>query len=624
MGRMLPLLLALILSVLWPAGLHAQSAAAPATVTVAWSPDSSLLAVGAGDGAVRVLDTETWRSLVTLRDHEAAIVTLTWSPDGRFLAAGAADGIMHVWDTETWRVVTTLEGLGSTAETGPAGAETGDAPEAESAATAPVANAPAETEAETGSETGPDTGAQVAAPAEEEPRAILDVSDFPAVAIEDAAADADGYYRLQTQWLEDENKCFEGGLPDPDRFLGGAAYMDDCQDVSGQLWTFVPADDGYYRLQTQWLQDENKCLESNRLDPERFLGGAAYMDDCQDVSGQFWAFVPADDGYYRLQSEWLQDENKCLEGNRPGAEWVLDGAAHMADCDDVTGQFWKIIPGAAPRAAAAAPARAATSAGPTDLLSFEAFGTWRRGDQPYGTFAQSSDPVHGGASAGKLTYDFSAATDADDFVVFTQRIAAAGEPNMVEAWVYGDGSGHLFNIWVEDANGEVWSVPMGAVSHTGWEQMAGAIDVNAPWPGGRIFGPDNGAIDYPLRLYGLVVDRTDGPVKGTLSFDDITFGVGDVPAAVAAPPADPCANIPGPSDDGVMVRFVNTSDDPVIVTWIDFDGNLDPERAFVVGPDDFQDQQSYPTHEWAILDLTRQRLNSYVVGDATTQCARIP
>lgn len=246
--RALPLLLALMLAVLTPASLPAQGTTPPVASAAAWSPDSGFLAAGAGDGTVRVLDSQTWRSVVTLRDLDAAVTYLTWSPDGRFLAAGAADGMVQVWDTETWRVVTTLEGVPAAA---PDAAETDAEADAEedAAEDAPAAEPEATAEAPTEEDAPaaePEATAEADAKEEAPARVLLDVSDFPTVTIEDAAADTDGYYRLQTQWLEGENKCFEGGMPDPARFLGGAAYMDDCQDLSGQLWKFVPNGDGYY------------------------------------------------------------------------------------------------------------------------------------------------------------------------------------------------------------------------------------------------------------------------------------------------------------------------------------------------------------------------------------------
>ncbi len=156
--------------------------------------------------------------------------------------------------------------------------------------------------------------------------------------------DPNRYYRLQTMFLENENKCLEGNSLADWATLGGAAFMDDCQDVSGQLWKFVPAENGYYRLQTMFLENEGKCLEGNRLAEDSTLGGAAFMDDCQSVSGQLWRLVESEAaGYYRLQTKFLENENKCLEGNRL-ADWAtLGGAAFMDDCQDVSGQLWKVV-----------------------------------------------------------------------------------------------------------------------------------------------------------------------------------------------------------------------------------------------------------------------------------------
>ena len=45
-------------------------------------------------------------------------------------------------------------------------------------------------------------------------------------------------------------------------------------------------DNGWYRLQTMFLEKENRCLEGNKIDPESTLGGATFQDTCQNVSGQ--------------------------------------------------------------------------------------------------------------------------------------------------------------------------------------------------------------------------------------------------------------------------------------------------------------------------------------------------
>ena len=163
------------------------------------------------------------------------------------------------------------------------------------------------------------------------------------------------------------------------------------------------------------------------------------------------------------------------------------------------------------------------------MLSFEQFGTWTRGEQPYGTFTQTQDQVKAGSYAGKLAYDYSSSSSSDDFVVFANKTAVSGDPNLVSMWVYGDQSGHFVNVWIEDAERQVWSVHLGAITFSGWGQMSGAIDPNRPWPSGKVFGPDNDTIDYPIRFYGFVLDRPGtGPLAGQIYLDDISFAQGAV------------------------------------------------------------------------------------------------
>lgn len=157
------------------------------------------------------------------------------------------------------------------------------------------------------------------------------------------------------------------------------------------------------------------------------------------------------------------------------------------------------------------------------IADFERFGTWKRGDQPNGTFTQSAAQVHQGSYAGQLDYHFDTAEN--DFVVFVQARPMAGQPASITAWVYGDGSGHFVNVWIKDQAGQVWQVPLGRVSHTGWQQMVGVLDVTQPWPWAHVSGPDNGAIDYPVSFYALVLD--DGADtfagSGTIYVDDLRY-----------------------------------------------------------------------------------------------------
>ncbi len=171
--------------------------------------------------------------------------------------------------------------------------------------------------------------------------ARVDLQGAPAATLEIA----DGYVRLQTTADDGTTRCLEGNRVADDAFLAGGAFMDNCQDVTGQLWKLVPiADAGYYRLQTLFLEDQGKCFEGNQLAEDAVLEGAAFMDDCSEASGQAWKFVDAGDGAYRLQTQFLESEIKCLAGNRPSELAVLQGASYMDDCREVSDQLWRIAP----------------------------------------------------------------------------------------------------------------------------------------------------------------------------------------------------------------------------------------------------------------------------------------
>ncbi len=174
-------------------------------------------------------------------------------------------------------------------------------------------------------------------------------------------------------------------------------------------------------------------------------------------------------------------------------------------------------------AATAVAVVAATPAGPggpTTVLNFEAFGNWHRGDQANGNFTQSSEQSRGGFAA-KYEYNFPGPDN--DFVVFSQLRDMAGQPNALTLWVYGDGSGSYLNAWIIDDEGQAWSAPFGRVQHIGWQQMTAPIDAEQDWPGGHVYGPDNGEIDYPIRFSSFVLDdaANDYTGQGTIYLDDL-------------------------------------------------------------------------------------------------------
>ncbi|MDY7039967.1 MAG: Ig-like domain-containing protein, partial [Chloroflexota bacterium] len=178
------------------------------------------------------------------------------------------------------------------------------------------------------------------------------------------------------------------------------------------------------------------------------------------------------------------------------------------------------------------------------IADFENFGTWRRGDEPNGTFTQTTEQVHGGQYAAKLSYAFAGA--GNDYVVFLQERLLAGTPTHVSVWVFGNGSGHFLNVWVRDAQGETWQSTFGQVNHTGWQQMTALIQTGQPWPWSHIDGPSNGLVDYPITFRGLVLDDVpdDCACSGVIYIDDLTVGAGTQPPggeAVCTPTVTPSA-----------------------------------------------------------------------------------
>lgn len=247
-------------------------------------------------------------------------------------------------------------------------------------------------------------------------------------------------------------------------------------------------------------------------------------------------------------------------------------------------------PTATPTASATPEPAASTGA----LVGFEVFGTWRRGDQPNGELTQTTAQVKAGTYAAQLDYSFPAS--GDDYVVFNQTRALGATPNHFAIWVYGDGSGHFLNLWVEDAQGEVWSVAMGTVGSAGWRQLTGQLAPGLAWPSGHISGPDNGRVDYPVAFAAIVLDRpATGPLQGRIYLDELTAWTGTVTAPTAAPTeeavssgsptatAQPSAQPPG--ELGRILLTVQTSEGSLLYTtdpsWTQMSelGRIDPNAT---------------------------------------------
>ena len=156
---------------------------------------------------------------------------------------------------------------------------------------------------------------------------------------DDGLGAPEGYFRLTTMFRESQGECLEGN-----QAASGPAFMDTCQDVSGQLWKLIPTEHiGYFKLTTMFRENEGECLEGNQINGSA-MNGAAFMAPCQDVSGQLWKMDAhdADGTYFRMTTMFRENEGECLEGNQRNGS-AKNGAAFMDKCQDVSGQIWTSI-----------------------------------------------------------------------------------------------------------------------------------------------------------------------------------------------------------------------------------------------------------------------------------------
>jgi WD40 repeat protein len=78
-------------------------------LSVAFSPDSKLLASAGFGGIVRVWDLAIGKGRPPLKDHGWAIDSVAFSPDGRHLASASADTSVRIWDVAAGREIARLE-----------------------------------------------------------------------------------------------------------------------------------------------------------------------------------------------------------------------------------------------------------------------------------------------------------------------------------------------------------------------------------------------------------------------------------------------------------------------------------------------------------------------------------
>ena len=76
--------------------------------SIAFSPDGTKIASGSYDNTVRLWDVATGENIATLEGHMYWVHSVAFSPDGRMLASGSMDNTVKLWDVATGENIATL------------------------------------------------------------------------------------------------------------------------------------------------------------------------------------------------------------------------------------------------------------------------------------------------------------------------------------------------------------------------------------------------------------------------------------------------------------------------------------------------------------------------------------
>jgi WD40 repeat protein len=77
--------------------------------TLAWSPDSKLVAVGSTNNDVYIQEVDTGTIIKTLKGHTMTVESVDWSPDGKYIASGSSDTTVRIWDAVSGQSVRVLD-----------------------------------------------------------------------------------------------------------------------------------------------------------------------------------------------------------------------------------------------------------------------------------------------------------------------------------------------------------------------------------------------------------------------------------------------------------------------------------------------------------------------------------
>ncbi len=76
---------------------------------IAFSPDSSSIALAISDGTVRLWDVTTRKPRAELKGHRGSVRRVAFGPNGRWLASAGLDRTVRVWDSATGTQITLFD-----------------------------------------------------------------------------------------------------------------------------------------------------------------------------------------------------------------------------------------------------------------------------------------------------------------------------------------------------------------------------------------------------------------------------------------------------------------------------------------------------------------------------------
>ncbi len=79
-------------------------------LSVAFSPDGELLALGDTKGEIHLRQVADGRQVLICKEHTSWVISLAFSPDGRIFASSSADCSVKLWDVDTGQCLQTFQG----------------------------------------------------------------------------------------------------------------------------------------------------------------------------------------------------------------------------------------------------------------------------------------------------------------------------------------------------------------------------------------------------------------------------------------------------------------------------------------------------------------------------------